>query len=310
MSESCSNTHALTPFQLGLGWFLLVGTALSFVPVEAKILLSHSSAGISVGNIFVFLVQAFSALGSSLVLLWQSRIGCCFWREPRWSKATCLNNLIIPMQYGAMVLSYLLIFSLYLVFHTRRRNHPKVVDEAAAPLLHKITLVPDPHAGIQQHPLDHRAPPVALQNSETFRLACVMFCLALGFIGALIGGAVVLGNYAGVESRAFRDYGFALGIISALGQCAGNAPQIVETYRQGAVGSQSLVTQFLQVPGGVLIALFQMQAAPDEVFVWLALWVGAVLQCLLFGMLLFFAVKGYLMNRGKPDYKFNLKHWL
>eukprot|EP00030_Apusomonadida_sp_AF-17_P004824 a513273_10.p1 GENE.a513273_10~~a513273_10.p1 ORF type:complete len:236 (+),score=61.95 a513273_10:33-710(+) len=217
-AASCLETYPLSGFQVFLGWFLLAGTALSFLPIELKIILSRSSAGISIGNIAVFSIQAFAALGSALVLLWQSRVGCCFWREPRWSRRVCANNLVVPAQYLAMVLSFLFIFVLYLVFHTRRRGHPATRDETTQPLLARVAHAPDPHAGIQHHPYDEHAPPASLHNSESFGTAGGIFCGVVFAIVALGGGAGIVGWRWGVESEAFRRYGFALGVLSALGQ--------------------------------------------------------------------------------------------
>jgi uncharacterized protein with PQ loop repeat len=201
-----------------LACFLMVGTIVSYVPQYVAIIRARSSEGLS------FLMLGLSLESSCLTainsgILWWGSVTCC----AEISVGECLLNNLPTEQLTVSLLCYLVLFVLYL-FYFR-------VDPTPNETMH--------------------------ERMRERRKAYLVFAGVLISSIALSVVAGVLYYNLNYSPKTLGYFAMGLGIISAVCMILMWAPQIVETWRRQDQGQLSSIMLLLQLPGALLVVVFQ-----------------------------------------------------
>mmetsp|Transcript_19349 Transcript_19349/g.74303 ORF Transcript_19349/g.74303 Transcript_19349/m.74303 type:complete len:307 (-) Transcript_19349:44-964(-) len=230
-----------------LGLALAIGTFLSYVPQEVKIVMTKSSAGISPLYLCLALVFSYGSLTTSLLSNWGS-FSCCgelnFWE--------CNELLMDVWQIVVMPLSTTTIEILFLVYFK--------------------VLPPDGMVAESEEFVEFEKK----QRTIAYRFA-YWFCVLL-FTNCWICAMLLVGwGYWSTPVTLYAEFVSFVIFFTTLLQLW---PQIYRTYKQKTAGSISLLTQAIQCPGNLLVVIFQASAG-NSWYVWMPFLNAGVQQLIL-----------------------------
>mmetsp|Transcript_40091 Transcript_40091/g.98387 ORF Transcript_40091/g.98387 Transcript_40091/m.98387 type:complete len:249 (+) Transcript_40091:66-812(+) len=90
------------------------------------------------------------------------------------------------------------------------------------------------------------------------------------------------------------------GVLGAICVCFANLPQIYTTWCLKAVGSVSIVTAFINVPGGIAVLAFQITQTPSDYGVWVPQLIAVLLATVLLVELIYYAIQERRAARANP----------
>jgi len=226
-----------------LGVFLIVGTVISYVPQYVSIIKMKSSEGLSYGMLSIALASGFLTAINSGILKWPNVI-CC--HNHSLNLGQCLRNNMATEQLLAGLFCYILLYLLYLMY---------------------FRLGPDAE--------------LKARRRRTRLLAWITFFLIIfGATGLSILGGVLYYelNYT---STTVARYAQVLGIASSLLMVFQWAPQIYTTWKLKSQGSLSLGMLLLQIPGALLVVVYQGILNEADFTTWVPYLLGGMEQVVL-----------------------------
>lgn len=128
-----------------------------------------------------------------------------------------------------------------------------------------------------------------------------ILCLAFMFVSTLI--AVLIIKFKGECSTAAITYGNFLGYLSTVLTFVHWSPQLWTTFKRKSVGSFSILMLCLQVPGAMLIVVFQIFISHEAISTWMSFLAALIQQAILLVMLLYYNRK----NKNKDGTKLSDK---
>ncbi|KAJ2717379.1 hypothetical protein H4R23_005340 [Coemansia sp. Cherry 401B] len=255
---------------------LCVGTFLSYLPQHLKILGRRSSDGISPYFILLGTVGAGSNI-TNIILLQFVALQCCTVQTLGVCVASLLGILQVCIQGGMFYIT----FVLYMAFFPEQAKHADAPAEAeAAPLL----------------PPTQRARVATLEWQTALWVAAAVATHAAVCVAMSVLLVAVVGPYAAPT----RTWASLLGLFSLCLTCLQFFPQIVKTWRAGAVGALSIPMMLMQTPGGFLFA-YSIAIRPGVNWSsWISTFVAATLQGVLLAICLVFDAREK-RARAAPD---------
>jgi len=240
-------------FDYGLGWVLVVGTVVSFLPQHIKICQLSSHQGLSFSCNWLGCVIAHTSLLNYMALEYTGTFWCC---GEGTSRINCTGAYLAFLQLILIDICCHLVLFLYMVYY----------DHEFASHNEKIP-------------------------GTDFRWSC-NWCL-VGFAFEFIAsGLLALGlAYFGLDSTFIYAFGIVMMGICNITSCFQLLPQIVETYKQKAVGSLSIFTTWIQAVGCGLTAI---NLAPHGSW---EIWSPYVVQAVVGGFLTVEAIYYWYLER-------------
>ncbi|KAK3677975.1 hypothetical protein LTR78_002070 [Recurvomyces mirabilis] len=251
ISEHCRPLEHPDAATVTLAAVILAGILVSYIPQHAKIILNHTSEGLSPWWVLLGGLSSIAALGNILTLpASRADIKCC--REV--NGGACAAALLGVGQIGLQWSCFMFIVMLFLIFF------PVAPEFDMSSSTASLTSSPPP-----------KRRDAVIVGSLTLLMLLVVGITSVALVAAwphhTQGWANLLGGVAGV--LAMVQY----------------VPQIWYTYRLEDVKSLSVITMLIQVPGAFLFAFSLWQRVGWEGWsTWLVYIVTGILQACLLGL--------------------------
>ncbi|KAK3716170.1 hypothetical protein LTR37_006615 [Vermiconidia calcicola] len=251
--NSCAHLKNPNPYTVFLAAFILVGILVSYLPQHIKIITRRSSEGLSPWWVLLGGLSSIAAIGNILVLP-QSRadIGCC----KVVNGGECAAALLGIAQIGLQWACFMFIVLLFLTFFPTHRDM-----SASTPSLTSTS------------------PPPKRRDALAVTTAILASLLAT-FLTSL---AIIASSPP--KSTLPQTWADILGTIAGTLAAIQYIPQIYFTWKLKGLGSLSIVTMVIQVPGAFLFAFsLGLRVGWEGWSTWLVYIVTGILQGILLGM--------------------------
>jgi uncharacterized protein with PQ loop repeat len=239
---------------LTVAGILVAGTLISYIPQYLAIIRVGSSSGLNYGMLGIALFSAFLTCINSGILKWYD-IVCC--GEEGMTLAKCLENNLATLQLLNSLICYLILYILFLVYwnitptETETRKFRIMVRNRAWMLF----------------------------------ILIILASLFLSFLGGILFYKFHL------TSDTLVKYAMTLGTISSILMIVQWAPQIYTTWRIKSQGSLSLLMLIMQLPGALLVIIFQGVLNNASITTWGPYIFGALEMTILIVMCIYYKLR-------------------
>jgi uncharacterized protein with PQ loop repeat len=264
-------------FEIIVGTLLLVGILASFTPQYYRIVKKQSSEGLSAWFLFIGSAGSYAALSNAMIFYWPTFQECS-----DFSRKKCYHEILGFIQLAMLWLAFYALFLLF-IRYLRKPNllyRPFYDDQESETDSEPDNLFGDiPH----EHRNDYH------YCIRLFKISIVWIILATIVNIGLI--------YHDPESDYATGYAQALGGISLITGFLQYIPQIRKTYLSRVIGSLSIHSLFIQVPGSYLWVYFLISQSSADYTTWIPFLSAAMLQTVLLGICLW--IKKYYKDNNK-----------
>jgi len=198
--------------------FLIVGTIVSYIPQYFAIFKVKSSEGLSVFMIAISMLSGFLICINSGILKW-SNVICC--RDL--SFGSCLNNNLATEQLLSGLVCIIVLYLLFLLFY---RTEPTNTTSRHERMKGK-------------------------QRSLIIFIVIIIVGLSLSILGGILYYQLQF------SSKFLQAYAQTVGIASGACMVVQYTPQIYTTIKLQSAGSLSIAMLAMQMPGALLVVVFQ-----------------------------------------------------
>jgi len=204
-------------FDYGLGWVLIVGTIVSYLPQHVKIWQMRSHEGLSFMAFGIGNIVAFTSLSNYMALEYKGTFWCC---GEGVALLDCTGAYLAFLQLVLIYICQHVIILLYVIYYDHEFAHK---NEKIAGTDYRSTL---------------------------------KWCLVTAVFEAVTSGALVLlFIFYGVDSDIVYGYGIGMMGLCGVLSCVQLLPQIIETFKMKQVGSLSIPTVAIQAVGCALTCI-------------------------------------------------------
>jgi len=243
--ESCISGWNVLDY--GLGWFLIVGTIVSFLPQHLKIYQEKTHKGLSFAGFWAANFTAYFSLINYVAISAQGTFYCC---APGTTFMDCSGAYLAFVQLVVNHVCQHLIVVLYVVYYDHKYAN-ELEFEAAQVEEQSGTMIGE--IDVDHSTVNHDQDEVIL--SLDYRRS--RFWCGFQFIVEVIGTSFLFFFYFnyGVDSNTLYIFGiFCMGVTGVFA-CFQMLPQILETYHFQDTGSLSILTVIMQGAGALLVAV-------------------------------------------------------
>jgi len=203
---------------LAVAIFLIVGTVLSYIPQYIAILKVQSSEGLSVFMIAISMLSGFLICINSGILKWPN-VTCC----DHLSFGHCLKNNLATEQLLSGLACVVVLYVMFLLFYNTEPTDTASRDERMK----------------------------AKQRSWLIFVVIITVGLSLSILGGILYYQLQF------SSKFLQGYAEAVGIASGVCMVVQYTPQIYTTIKLKSAGSLSITMLLMQMPGSLLVIIFQ-----------------------------------------------------
>ncbi|GAM26046.1 hypothetical protein SAMD00019534_092210 [Acytostelium subglobosum LB1] len=303
---SSSDHTCKTSFATGdvvLGILLAVGIFISFLPQIFVLILRKNVEGLSVISCWFNFANCMGTFLNSLFLNWFV-FTCCSNFLTSW---TCFENFIPVVQMAVPFVVTGVIFALYVVYRPKLPPLSSVNQSSngsptsPAPEHEKAPLIDN---DVEQQkdgkgvlPADSFLLKEGNNKIERFFIRMDWYSLpffwgsiAFTIIFFAIGVALIY-SYGDI-SNVVKGYAYGLGILASVLVFFQWIPQIYTTWIADEIGSLSLSTLLIQIPGAILICFNQLSLHQSWT-TWFPYLATAVQEIILVGICLYYIIRDY-----------------
>lgn len=242
--------------------FLLVGSVFSYAPQLFRIIFFQSSYGLSPVTSFLSVVASV-CLFLNIIILQNQLFGCL----SKLTSKEIFASLLGILQMMAILIMTTVVLSTVLIYFPRQYRFVSDSDG-------------DEPVSV----------PVARSKDKGWRQAICLGGFAL-FLGIVLSGIAIGLAAANQLKDVGRRYAEALGIIGSVLSTMQLTPQILYTLQRGAVGSLSVSTILIQIPGSALFIWSLRKRHNTNWSTWVPVAVAMTLQIMLLLVCLYVAFR-------------------
>jgi uncharacterized protein with PQ loop repeat len=236
-----------------LGTLLLVGIIGSFVPQYIEFYKKKSNEGISSYFMFVSTLSTNASFVNAMIFYRDAFDSCLGENQmEKINSSECYGEILGFLQILTLWLCLLVQYSLFIYYAHNNRN-PNI-------------------------------PPNYQNNKEFDRIVFVIHLLiSVGFIA--------IGIFVDTKKMDHHTYAHMMGLISLIGGVTQYLPQLYKTFRYKRIGSLSIISMMIQVPGSYVWVIFLFFQSSSNLTTWIPYLVSGTLQLILFLMCLYIKYK-------------------
>jgi len=223
-------------FDYVLGWVLIIGTLISFLPQHLKIFELRSHAGLSYTSFSLGNVISFTTVVNYCAISIKSTFFCC---GPDVSFLNCSGSLLAFTQLIFNYICQHIIIVLYMIYYDHEYAKTQVEEKS----LYYET-------GGQES--INKEEFIEGTHYQQVRFYC---WLQLAFQMIVISLLFFFIFYYGLDSNILYIFGVIMMIITSIIACIQFIPQIIETYQHKDWGSLSFLMILLQAFGALLVGV-------------------------------------------------------